>query len=102
MSLVGSESVIRRCWLHVRFTRERTWPVIYEYTPETDLARFAYHNWNRSSLRPAAGGLIYVPLSRVLNFPFLVSPGRPCPELLCFRPTAARALTIRAPAARAE
>ena len=50
---VGSESVIRRSWLNVRLTRERTWPVIYEYTPETELARFAYDNWT---------DLLYAPL----------------------------------------
>ena len=48
-----SESVIRWCWLNVPFTRERTWPVIYEYTLETDLARFAYDNWT---------DLLYAPL----------------------------------------
>src|SRR5262249_58543071 len=46
-------SVIRRCWLNVRLHRERTWPVIYEYTLETDLARFAYDNWT---------DLLYAPL----------------------------------------
>src|SRR5262249_58136007 len=38
---------------NVRFARKRTGPVIYEYTLETDLARFAYDNWT---------DLLYAPL----------------------------------------